>query len=410
MEIYDYIIIGGGISGIYSLYKLNRFHKNKKILLIEKENYLGGRVLNKTFHNEKIRLGAGIAKDDNYHLMKLLKKLKIKYLKVDGEKTIIDPNFDKIHHFNIVKKIKNTLKKLKEENIEYSHLTVKEFLNKYLTKEESTSYISHLLYAEYLDGDINYYVENDPMYDDNVIGKYSMNIVDWDILLEKLLNGCKKSQIKKNTQCKIIRKVKSDDIEYFLIETDKKNYICKNVICALTINIFNKITKSLKLPDYTKIIGSIPFSRIYTFHKNGHNFISEKTKTFNVMFNKNILHKIILMGDKILMASYTNGEKSKRLKRIDDKGKGELLKRVDKELKKIIPTTNDVSDIIFKYWEEGVHYYKPLNSIKLNILIKKLRNPIKNFYVVGEMLSHGQGWVEGAIESVDNISDLVKCR
>ena len=29
--------------------------------------------------------------------------------------------------------------------------------------------------------------------------------------------------------------------------------------------------------------------------------------------------------------------------------------------------------------------------------------PIKNFYVIGEMLSNGQGWVDGAIESVDKI-------
>ena len=105
MEIYDYIIIGGGISGIYSLYKLNKLHKNSKILLIEKENYLGGRILNKTFHNEKIKLGAGIAKDDNHHLLRLLKKLKIKYFKVDGEKTIIDQKFDKPYHFNIIKKM-----------------------------------------------------------------------------------------------------------------------------------------------------------------------------------------------------------------------------------------------------------------------------------------------------------------
>ena len=406
MNIYDYIIIGGGISGIYSLYNLNKSINLNKILLIEKEDYLGGRILNKTFHSEKIRLGAGVAKDDNHHLMRLLKKLKIKYFRIQGEKTIIDPNFNKSYHFEIIKKIKSTIKKLKRENIEYSHLTVRQFLHKYLTKEEYESYINNLQYAEYLDGDINYYVNNDPMYDDNVVGKYFMRIVDWDVLLKKLLAGCKKSQIKKKIECKSIRKVKINGEDYFLIDTDKDKYLCKKVICALTINVFNKITSKLDIPDYSKIIGSIPFSRIYTFHKNGHNFISEKTKTFNVMLNKNNLHKIILMGDKILMASYTNGPKSDYWNKF--KSKQKLLEKVDKELKKIIPTTHDIDDIIFKYWKEGVHYYKPLKSENLNKIIKKLQNPIKNFYVVGEMLSHGQGWVEGAIESVDNISDLVK--
>lgn len=184
MNIYDYIIIGGGISGIYSLYNLNKSNNLNKILLIEKEDYLGGRVLNKTFHNEKLRLGAGIAKDDNHHLMKLLKKLKIKNFRIQGEKSIIDPNFNKTYHFEIIKKIKQTIKKLKTDKIQYSHLTVKQFLHKYLTKEEYETYINNLQYAEYLDGDINYYVNNDPMYDDNVIGKYFMRIIDWDVLLK----------------------------------------------------------------------------------------------------------------------------------------------------------------------------------------------------------------------------------
>lgn len=84
MKLYDYIIIGGGISGIYSLYELNKIHKNSKILLIEKEDYLGGRILNKKFHNNIVKLGAGIVKDNNYYLLKLLKKLKIKYFRIDG--------------------------------------------------------------------------------------------------------------------------------------------------------------------------------------------------------------------------------------------------------------------------------------------------------------------------------------
>lgn len=137
-----------------------------------------------------------------------------------------------------------------------------------------------------------------------------MNIVDWDILLKKLLYFCKKNQIKKNIRCKTIKKVNIENNEYFLITTDKYKYLCKNIICAVTINVFNIITKELKIPDYSKIIGSIPFSRIYTYHKNGHNFISNKIKGYNVIFNNNVLHKIIIIGEKFLMASYTNGYKA----------------------------------------------------------------------------------------------------
>jgi protoporphyrinogen oxidase len=396
-DIYDYIIIGGGISGLYSLHLLNKLKKNLKILLIEKEDYLGGRILNKKFHNNIIRLGAGIAKDDNKHLFRLLKKLNIKSFRVQGDKRIVDPNFDKSYHLEIIKKIKDTVKNLKNNNINYSNLTVKQFLKKYLDPEEYSSYIKHIQYGEYLDGDINYYINNDPMYDDNVVGKFYMNIINWDLLIKRILANSKKSQIKKNCSCKNIEKID----EYFIINTDQKKYISKKIILAVTINVFDKITSRLDIHNYSKFIGSLPFSRIYTYHRNGHNFISEKTGSFNIMFNNNHLHKIIIMNDKIIMASYTNGSKSKFWNKI--KSKTKLLNKVDQELKKIIPTTNNVDDIIFKYWDEGVHFYKPLGSQNLNKLIKNLQNPIENFYVVGEMLSNGHGWVDGAIESVDNI-------
>ena len=158
MELYDYIIIGGGISGLYSLHLLNKKNKDLKILLIEKEDYLGGRILNKNFHGTNIKLGAGIAKEDNLHLLKLLKKFNIKYFKFEGEKKIVDPKFNRDYHFRIIKKIKDTVKNLKRTNIKYSHLTVKQFLKKYLTPFEYKSYTTHLQYAEYLDGDIDYYI------------------------------------------------------------------------------------------------------------------------------------------------------------------------------------------------------------------------------------------------------------
>ena len=397
MKLYDYIIIGGGISGLYSLHLLNKKNKDLKILLIEKEDYLGGRILNKDFHDTNIKLGAGIAKADNKHLLKLLKLLKLKYFKGEGEKKIVDPDFNREYHFRIIKKIKDTVKNLKSSNIKYSHLTVKQFLKRYLTQKEFQSYTTHLQYAEYLDGDVDYYINNDPMYDDNVIGPYSVFYVNWDELIEKVLENSKESQIKLNCSCQTIRKKEN----YFVIDTEKKRYYAKKVICGVTINVFDRITKPLRFVRYSKYVGSIPFSRIYSYHRKGHNFISKNTGSFNIMFNKNRLHKIITYNDKILMASYTNGENSDFWKRI--KSKSKMLNMVETELKKIIPTTNKVNDIIFKYWKEGVHYYRPLKSLRLNSLIKKLQMPIKNFYVVGEMLSNGQGWVDGAIESVDKV-------
>lgn len=57
------------------------------------------------------------------------------------------------------------------------------------------------------------------------------------------------------------------------------------------------------------------------------------------------------------------------------------------------------------YWPIGTHYYKPLSEEykNRNEFIKKAQRPIPGIFVVGELISRNQGWVEGALESVEAI-------
>jgi monoamine oxidase len=78
------IIVGGGIAGLYSAYLLSKRNTgntgNNNILLIEKNNYLGGRMGSEMFEGQSIVTGAGIGrKHKDLLLLKLLHELKIKY-------------------------------------------------------------------------------------------------------------------------------------------------------------------------------------------------------------------------------------------------------------------------------------------------------------------------------------------
>jgi monoamine oxidase len=56
------------------------------------------------------------------------------------------------------------------------------------------------------------------------------------------------------------------------------------------------------------------------------------------------------------------------------------------------------------YWHEGTHYYIPFaGNNTYETWITKAKNPEAGIYVVGEMISRDQGWVEGAIQSVENV-------
>ena len=62
-----------------------------------------------------------------------------------------------------------------------------------------------------------------------------------------------------------------------------------------------------------------------------------------------------------------------------------------------------IENIIDFYWKNGTHYYTPLPSNFKNRqeYIKTAQHPDKNIIIVGEVISIHQGWVEGALESVN---------
>ena len=75
---FDIIIIGGGVSGLYAALKLN---KNKKVLLLEKEQHFGGRIYTDYFSidSKKYSLEAGAARILETHnlMIQLIKKMNL---------------------------------------------------------------------------------------------------------------------------------------------------------------------------------------------------------------------------------------------------------------------------------------------------------------------------------------------
>lgn len=382
---YDYIIIGGGIAGLYMNYLL----PDQKTLLLEKNNYVGGRAIDKKFHGVIARLGAGIASPDNKHLLKLLKILKIKIDTVKGSINIIDK-------VNMKKMVTDIIRKYKSVSTnEKITLSAKEFIEKHFGKEYFKIYSTYTEYTDFFDSSIESYVE---YYDilDHIPSDYKLIFLDWNLLVNKLIHYITKSNmIKKNYEVKSIRY--DYDEEYYIINNQYKT---KNVICACTIKSMN-ILKQLPLKlNYKDYIGYVPFIRIYTYHKNGHKLNIER---YNILNSK--LHKIIKMSDKVLMISYADNINAIYFKKYLNSEK--IIIILKNEIKKLFNIEIEIDDILIKYWEEGIHYFKPC-GMYVEDIIKTLQNPLKGLYVCGEMLSLRQGWVEGSIESVDRIYKIIK--
>ncbi len=389
---YDYIIIGGGISGLYLNYLLA---KNNKTLLLEKNDYFGGRALDVKFHDSYIKLGAGIAELHNKHLLKLLKKLKIKSPEFDGSINVISK--EKVNINKMINDIKKTYNKMPFEKIK--NMSVSDFIIKYFSQNFFDQYKKYVEYTDFFDSSIESYIKyyniNDHKHSDYVI-----IYVDWMLLINTLIKYIKKyNQIKINYEVTQINFDK--DTNTYIINN---KYQAKNIIFATTIKSLSNIIKKSSLPiniNYNDYIGYVPFIRIYTYHKNGHNINAQR---YNIVNNK--LHKVLLLNDKVLMVSYSDNVNALYWHKFIN-NKKELINKLKISLKNIFNQDIEIDDIKIAFWEEGVHYYKPKSGLKVKEIIKKLNNPHENIYVCGEMLSTKQGWVEGAIQSANDIFKLI---
>ena len=144
---HDIIIIGGGISGLFTYYSLKKYN-DINVVLLEKNDYFGGRIYQ---HNENI-LGnnfsfpAGAARFNKNHteVIKLLKEFKlIDFRKEKGFESEFDfidtkKQFNKkFNHENGFKYVNQVIKLSKKfKDTELKTLTFKELAEKVLKKDE----------------------------------------------------------------------------------------------------------------------------------------------------------------------------------------------------------------------------------------------------------------------------------
>ena len=393
--IYDYIIIGGGISGLYSAHILQSKYN---VLLLEQNDYLGGRIKQEMFHQTKISMGAGIIHKSDKHIFNLIKKFKIKHHIIRSSRTLIKPYNSSYDHSNGIELVRKKYLELKSKlNSDLISLSFTDFLDKYFGKIFRKNYIDHSGYTDYVDGDINYHIKYYTLKADSFSSSLKI-FFDWDTLIMNIKNGI---NYKLNTLVtNITINQNTQNIE---ISTSKKLYVSRRIIFALPIKPLITLTRNLPLNiSYDDYIQNANLLRIYTFHKDGHKFEGENIGGFNIIPGKNLLRKIIVINDKILMSSYCDMSYALYFKKYLD-NKKKLKELIFEELQKIIPTTTKIDDIVYHYWDTGVHCFKPLHTFKIYSLIKSLQNPIRNVFVVGELCSFQQGWTNGAVDSVEKI-------
>lgn len=363
------VIIGGGMAGLYCAYLLKKRRPEVKVTILEKESKCGGRVSMEEIDGVKVPTGAQFSRvDKDKTLQALLQDLGIKRktYKIEMNYSFPEPP------------LREMIKELKAKSKEYQgeKMTFKDFGKKVLG-ERYDNFVKGMGYTDFENAGFMDTIKNYGL-DDNISG-YDAENVDWSNVVEKLIQEIGEKNINLNVEVNKI--TKSGD--KFLING---KYEADGIVFAVTVNVLRKFLKDSIYED----IESQSFIKAFASVEN------LDIDTYTIVDSN--LRKIIPIKGKVFNVAYSDNADAEALKSKPDSYFQNLLNDEFTGVK--------ISRLKKFYWKEGTHYYKPLSSKykSREEFIKRAQNPSSLVWVVGEMVSLKQGWVEGALQSVEQIS------
>lgn len=390
----DVVIIGAGIAGLYAGYKILKKNPLCKILLLEKNDIVGGRMGSEQFYGTDIKIGAGIGRfEKDVLLKKLLKDFGIKTSVFTTD--VLDKSKNPISVMSVITRLRSEYRKKPVTT------TFRDFAIEKIGKKDYERFLVSAGYTDYEKEDLYETLYHYGM-EDNESGWKGIAI-PWNDLLDALSKKIGvKNILTKQTVVKIQRTVSCG----FEVITEKDVWNTKKIILATTIDSVNKLL-NVKGKDtlYDHVKGQ-PFLRIYG------KFIGESVAIMKEYVSKQVfvegkLHRIIPMNQKmgVYMIVYTDNQGAVGLKKYienTDENRRSLCHLIEKALG-LQKDVLEMSAIRSFYWDIGTHYYSPLDKEERKNFTQNIQHPCSDMWVVGECVSHNQGWVEGALESVEKV-------
>jgi len=384
---YDYIIIGGGIAGLYCGLHLDNS------LVLESNNYLGGRIF--TNKNPKYEIGAGRYNINHKILISLINEFKLTPIKLDSR---VDYLYKDKGSPLVIKNINHLfyekIRSLYKKNLpsELRNITMYDYCIQKFGKKG----------AEDLINIFGYYAEFKALNAYDSIKQFQSEGTQYFIVKEGLSELIKR--MSKHIKYKLNHKVKHIEQigDYYKVD----QYISKKIIFAIPPSNMYSFLILKPLNNLLDSVQSNALMRIYAIYDN------KWFEGLPVITTNSFIRHIIPINSKtgLIMISYVEGKdvepyinKSGQLKNIHI-----IQNKIQSELKILFPDREIIepSFLTPHYWKIGDHSWLPgYNSDKI---AKQLLNPIKNLYICGEAFSHTQCWVEGALETSSEVLDIIE--
>ncbi len=374
---YDTIIVGGGIAGLYCALSL----PPQKILLLEATDYWGGRI--KTHYHPQYEIGAGRFHKNHKLLFALIKRFGLTPVPIPGRIDYLDEKDGLIP--NVEDYMERLIRKMKlKESMRFQ--TFFEYCVETLGREDAVQFVQVFGFHEP-------YYKN--AYD--MLQSLTRDFTgEFYVLKEGMSELCSRMQKEIQGKCILNHRVSNiDRVDDHLIVD---GYTTKRVVLTIPPSLFKHFPI---LSPYKQVVSSITqgqLLRIYAKYPEPVWF-----KDLHKMTTHLALRQLIPIHDGIIMIAYV--EDTDVIPFIENgrlKPNAEISQIVEKTLNILFPTLKIPKPLWIRpyLWEIGTH--ARLHGANYSLPI------IENVYVCGEAFSTRQSWIEGALESINQRSIIDK--
>lgn len=408
-----YLIVGGGISGLYCGLLLSEYNgvSPSDIIILEKSYRWGRRVHTLERDNIKYECGAGRFLKEHKLLMSLITRYQLEnnLIKLSTKTqdrqilnermmipTNLDAYYDKLMHLSL-NRDELLGKSVFDVCTEMFGIEIATLL------KSSHGYDDDFLLSNAYDGLLL------------LQSQYKKDFYIMNGGLEQLITNMVNDLSKKKVELLLHTKcVKWDNLENGTLKAYTTNLkgehneiICDKIILALDkwgLCEFNELSCIQNLLDSVNIV---PLTRIYARfpidEKTGFAWFHGIPKTTTNL----PIRMFIPINEKngMCMISYTDGHFASEWQR--EFIMNNLESNIMNYIRKMFPEKN-IPDAVWiqkLHWANGVHTWRPL--VNSELIYNRIQNPITNIYICGETFSNYQGWIEGSLKTSNEVIQKV---
>ena len=401
IAILDTVIVGGGLAGLTVAEELAK--KGTNITVLERYPAWGGRVVTHRDDNLQYEIGAGRIFKDHARVHALIKRFDLHTYPISTDNEFEHTSNPFLSLFQPIHTLLNKLPQSSLQEHTIAELVPASYHN--LLKAYPYWGELHLMRADVA---MELFNNNQPMGSNVNTSDFCGIKEGMDALTSNLAQAAKNAGADLRNRHRV-HNIKQHTNGIFVITGDygKKaeakpfHYTAKRVIIATSSHAYKQFSVLNNLPIH-KQLGISPLTRIYALYPQN----SEKRVWFHDIKRQVTMNPLrhIIPIDKhtgLIMVSYTDGVDTNVWSDLE----GPLLEdTLQTNLRHLFPDKTIPKPTYIKKhdWVEGCTYWLP-GKYNIDKAIKEAMNPHPNLYIVGESISKAQTWMEGALESAEQL-------